>query len=52
MFLKVPNNVRNEKMTKHFNAYIEQINISTIQTLITNYALHKAVTRFIKRINS
>lgn len=39
-------------MPRYFNAYIEQINISNTQTLMTNYALHKIVKTFIKHINS
>lgn len=42
----------NKESTRHFNTYIEQINISNTQTLMTNYALHETVTRFIKHINS
>lgn len=42
----------NKESKRHFNTYIEQINISNTQTLMTNYALHETVTRFIKHINS
>lgn len=50
--LRALGGVKNKGTTLHLNAYIEQINISNTQTLMTNYALHETVTRVIKHINS